>query len=115
MNPKPRRDRKEYHRQRHQKMKKEVIDAYGGVCACCQESELVFLTIDHIENDGNVHRHEVLKGRNTAGAKTYRWLKANGFPDGFQVLCMNCNFGKHVNGGVCPHKRPLGPRNGLPG
>jgi hypothetical protein len=20
------------------------------------------------------------------------------------VLCMNCNFGKSVNGGICPHK-----------
>jgi hypothetical protein len=28
----------------------------------------------------------------------------NGFPPGYQVLCMNCNHGKRMNNGVCPHK-----------
>jgi hypothetical protein len=27
-----------------------------------------------------------------------------GFPDGYQVLCMNCNWGKRMNKGICPHK-----------
>jgi hypothetical protein len=27
-----------------------------------------------------------------------------GFPDGFQTLCFNCNVGKYKNGGVCPHQ-----------
>ncbi len=25
-------------------------------------------------------------------------------PEGFQVLCWNCNLGKYYNGGVCPHR-----------
>jgi hypothetical protein len=27
----------------------------------------------------------------------------NGFPAGFQVLCFNCNQGRRLNHGVCPH------------
>lgn len=33
----------------------------------------------------------------------YRWLMKNKYPSGFQVLCWNCNMGKQINGGVCPH------------
>ena len=32
-------------------------------------------------------------------------LRVQGFPDGFQVLCMNCQVGRRDNGGVCPHKQ----------
>jgi ABC-type uncharacterized transport system substrate-binding protein len=35
----------------------------------------------------------------------YKWLARNGYPSGFQILCMNCNHGKSRNGGVCPHQR----------
>jgi hypothetical protein len=71
-------------------------------------SDLVFLTIDHINNDGNIHR-SIINGKRTkdgnsygAGAQTYRWLIDNDYPGGFQVLCFNCNWAKS-NGG-CPHK-----------
>lgn len=83
------------------RLKGAAFEAYGGpVCACCGESHIGFLTIDHIDNDGAEHR------RQTGGKarKLYRWLKANDYPGGFQVLCYNCNCGKSNNGGVCPHK-----------
>lgn len=32
----------------------------------------------------------------------YRWLKQQGFPTGFRVLCMNCNFSYGLHG-YCPH------------
>lgn len=82
-----------------------AMDAYGGkFCACCGEQQLLFLTIDHKLNDGNQHRREI-SGKNVGGGGTvfYRWLRNKGYPDGFQVLCMNCNFGKRMNHGVCPH------------
>lgn len=60
-------------------------------CKNCNQSELSLLTIDHIDGDGNKHRKEV--GIKT-GYSTYRWLKRNNFPDGFQVLCWNCQFRK---------------------
>lgn len=33
----------------------------------------------------------------------YKWLVANDFPPGFQVLCANCNMAKDRPGG-CPHQ-----------
>jgi hypothetical protein len=30
-------------------------------------------------------------------------LRRNNYPEGFQILCMNCQFGKRMNNGVCPH------------
>jgi hypothetical protein len=80
------------------KNKKKVFDHYGRVCVCCGEDEPLFLTIDHINNDGYAHRKEV-----GGGSGFYRWLVLNGFPAGFQTLCWNCNCGRRLNGGVCPH------------
>lgn len=77
-----------------------VLAAYGNKCACCGESEPAFLAIDHVNNDGAAHRKSVGNGD-----AFYRWLEKLEFPSGFQCLCANCNWGKHVNGGVCPHKQ----------
>lgn len=82
-------------------MKDQTFSAYGGyVCACCGELEKAFLQLDHIANDGGSHRR-MLKA--TGGIKLHRWLRDNGYPPIMQVLCANCNFGKRMNGGVCPH------------
>jgi hypothetical protein len=87
-----------------EKVKGEVYAAYGGyVCACCGEDEPRFLTIDHIQNDGNKMRGTV-HPRHTWSF--YLWIRRNNFPTGLQVLCWNCQQGKHFNGGVCPHKCP---------
>jgi hypothetical protein len=84
-------------------LKLQVFEAYGGFkCACCGETEPLFLSIDHIDNNGSEMRRNGIHGR--SGTQFYQWLRKNGFPDGFQVLCMNCNVGKHRNGGVCPHQ-----------
>lgn len=81
--------------------KEEVFEAYGGaICACCGESMFDFLTIDHIDNDGAAHRREI----GASGTTTYLWLIKNRFPKGFQVLCANCQLGKAINGGICPHQ-----------
>ncbi len=34
----------------------------------------------------------------------YRWIIKNNFPEEFQILCFNCNSGRHINGGICPHE-----------
>lgn len=88
----------ERNRLRRKTLRSEVIAAYGGKCVCpnCPETNEKFLTIDHINNDGAAHKRQI--GR----AGLYRWLKQNGFPEGFQVLCWNCNCGRAVYG-VCPH------------
>ncbi len=85
----------------NKKLKDAVYDAYGYQCACCGEAEEMFLTIDHINNDGAEHRRST--GIKTGGTRFYRWLIKNNFPEGFQVLCWNCQWGKVKNNGVCPH------------
>jgi hypothetical protein len=79
-----------------QALRLEVLNFYGGKCACCGEAEICFLAIDHINGGGNKHRKEI------GGSKIYFWLKANNFPSGFQVLCHNCNLAKGFYG-ICPH------------
>ena len=82
------------------RLQEATFNAYGGYkCNCCGETEPLFLTIDHVNNDGNKHR----KKFQSTGDGLYKWLKQNGYPEGFQVLCMNCNHGKRRNGGICPH------------
>lgn len=82
-------------------LRHEAIMAYGGyVCACCGETEPKFLTLDHVFNNGSEHR-KTIKNR---GAGIFKWLKDHGYPAGFQILCMNCNHGKALNNGICPHK-----------
>ena len=90
-----------YHRERRHKIKIEVMNHYGSSrCACCGETEFLFLQIDHVNGNGNEHRRET--GRD-GGQGFYEWLKSHKFPEGYQVLCANCNIGKHMNNGVCPH------------
>lgn len=92
-------------REWRQKLKREVFEAYGGaICICCGEREFSFLSVDHIENNGADHRRELNPKYGTGGARFYGWLKRSRFPKGFQVLCMNCQWGKKLNAGICPHK-----------
>jgi hypothetical protein len=88
-----------------EKIFREAIGHYSNgmfVCACCGETERDFLTIDYINGNGNKERLAVL-GQLGAGWRFYKWLIKQGFPEGYAVLCMNCNMskGKH---GVCVHK-----------
>jgi len=97
---KHRKELQEKARQKRLKIRLEVIKYYGGKCICCGEDCMEFLTIDHIKGEGRKHRRS-LGGAN----RFYNWLRKNNFPKGFQVLCMNCNWGKRMNNGVCPHVR----------
>jgi hypothetical protein len=79
-------------------IKREAFNAYGGeFCACCGEREFSFLGLDHEKGGGNRDP----RGR---ALSLYRKLKKEGWPPGFQVLCANCNWGKWVCGGICPHQ-----------
>jgi hypothetical protein len=82
-----------------------VLQHYGGKqpsCKCCGFSDFRVLTIDHIEGGGRAHR--LITGK---GMGLYLWLRKNGYPEGFRVLCHNCNHVRgHVRGyvGPCPHE-----------
>jgi hypothetical protein len=81
------------------KYKTLIYDHYGRECACCGEIEMLFLSIDHINGDGAIHRKEIGKSPDAL----YRWIVKNNFPDTFEILCRNCNWGRHANHGTCPH------------
>ena len=76
------------------KLKQVVLDTYGHVCAHCGENRKKLLTIDHIQNDGSIHRK--LVGRSSESIcksviKNYR-------PDKYQILCISCNWYKGMFG-----------------
>jgi hypothetical protein len=73
------------------KQKHDIISHYSKKtmkCARCGFSDMRALSIDHINGGGRKHTEEIKK----QGTIFYRWLIKNGFPEGFQVLCMNCNY-----------------------
>jgi hypothetical protein len=89
----------EQKRQVAMRLKREVFAHYGTSCYCCGESNLAFLNLDHINNDGGEFRRE--RG---GGASTYRWAKQMDFPEGLQTACFNCNMARANNNGICPHE-----------
>lgn len=78
----------------------QVLAAYGSRCRCCGETIKRFLTLDHVNNDGAVHRKEL----QAETISIYAWAVANDYPDVIQILCYNCNLGRALNGGICPHQ-----------
>src|ERR1700693_3275068 len=74
----------------------------GGLphCQCpgCNVKIVEFLNIDHIHGDGEKHRRELgvrrKNGQRIGGRAIIYWLRENNYPEGFQVLCANCNRGK---------------------
>lgn len=90
----------ELNRRYAMKIRTQVLEHYGNRCACCGETENHFLSIDHINGGGTEHR-KTIGSRNI-----YRWLWKNNYPDGFQLLCYNCNLAKGFYG-ICPHQEKL--------
>lgn len=74
-------------------LKEVAINMYSNgdaSCKWCGMADMDVLCLDHIADGGGKHRK-------TMRSTTYAWLKRNDYPVGlFQVLCMNCNWKKHV-------------------
>lgn len=81
----------------YHKTRIEVLKYYSPELSCvrCGFSDLAALSIDHINGNGNKHREEI------HNANIYRWLKNNDYPEGFQILCMNCQFIKRHENKEC--------------
>lgn len=89
-------------KQKLKEIKNLIFDAYGSICACCGEDEKGFLSIDHVNNDGAEFRKKK-PGFKKINYNYYKWIVDNNFPKDLQLLCFNCNLGKALNGGICPH------------
>jgi hypothetical protein len=80
--------------------RRECLEHYSNgtpKCACCGETHIEFLGIDHINGGGAKARKEL--GHGNIGAS----LKAQGYPLGYRVLCHNCNMSIGFYG-YCPHQ-----------
>ncbi len=101
-----------YSKLRNTRRRLRILQHYSNstvpFCNCCGEKEIRFLSVDHMNGGGTKHREVLSKGLNkpAGGAVMYNWIIRNNFPDGFQILCHNCNQAKGFYG-ICPHKESL--------
>ena len=90
---------REQERKRRAQLKLLVLGHYspGGIPHCswpgCIMSDVDCLTLDHINNDGAEFRRRV---GFLGGVTLYKWLRARGFPDGYQTLCGGHQFKKEI-------------------
>jgi len=78
-------------RQSHLRQRIVALHVYShGTMACslCRTDVFEHLTIDHLGGGGTRHRQS--EGRANCGIGSL--LHSQGFPDGYRVLCQNCNF-----------------------
>lgn len=97
----------ESQKKRRLKLKEQVFNHYGKLCVCCGETRMLFLTVDHVNNDGAAHRNALMNGRGRTGgasARLFLDIIRKGFPDSFRILCYNCNCGRARNKGICAHE-----------
>lgn len=86
----------EWARRQRDKLK----DLLGGKCACCGESEYMFLQVDHVNNDGAAHRKRI--GRSSLSVNDLKkYIEEGGL---LQLLCGNCHNAKSYFG-TCPHMK----------
>lgn len=78
---------------------KKVSDSDVPVCACCGYDDLRFLSLDHIYT----RKHVSEKEKRLGGRMLWKYVKENGFPSMYQVMCYNCNIAKGTSQ-YCPHQ-----------
>lgn len=80
----------EYSRTYKDKIKRELVEAYGGKCKDCGHTDIRVLVIDHVNDDGAEERRSY---KTRLGNYFYSILKKRGYPqDRYQLLCQNCNI-----------------------
>jgi len=75
------------------KAKIDVLTHYGNgelACVKCGFDDIRALSIDHINGGGKKHRREIRENN------MYVWLCDHNYPEGFQTLCMNCQWIKRA-------------------
>ena len=101
--PALRRQKRNYQNRTNKLRKLTVLTHYARgkpECECCHESHIEFLCLDHINGGGGKQRKELAKSQRNI----YWWVTVNSYPDGFRVLCHNCNMSLGFFG-YCPHQK----------
>mgnify|MGYP006180602373 CR=1 FL=1 len=78
-------------------------------CNCCGENSYhEFLSLDHIigkkQMDSIPELVKIGYSSERTSKNLTKWIIHNNFPEGFQVLCHNCNLAKGFYG-KCPHEK----------
>ena len=99
----------EYLREYRRNNRNQIFDMMGNKCVCCGENDPIYFHIDHVKNDGHIDRPILEKKdkitSNFRKGKTYVkpfYLTIKQYlatPKRYQILCANCNWAKHKNGG----------------
>lgn len=82
--------RRKHSKAAYDTIKLAVFAAYGCECVYCGERDFDQLSIDHMDGNGKAWREET--GRE--GPMFWYWLRDQGYPSGFQTLCIRCNLAK---------------------
>jgi hypothetical protein len=95
-----------------QEYSKRLSNSDIPCCNCCGlNSHVDFLALDHVfgrvEMDSIPELVAIGYSSKLESSKLRDWIMQNNFPDGFQILCHNCNFAKGFprNNGKCVHKK----------
>ena len=91
-----------------QKYSKRLSNSNIPCCNCCGENfHIHFLAIDHIagkkEMDSEPELVKLGYSSKFISGALVNWLLKNNCPEGFQILCHNCNQAKGWHG-KCPHE-----------
>jgi len=99
-NPKYKQYCKKHNKDIIRSLRFKVFSHYGLACKCCGDAHLDLLTLDHINDDGNIQREQ---SGTAGGYRFYKWVIANNYPTDLQTLCFSCNQGKKMSKtGQCP-------------
>lgn len=82
-------------RERRKKNKIAVVELYGDKCQECGESDIRCLTVDHINNDGNIDCAG--KSKRITSNDFYAKLVKCPKRDDLKLLCANCHYKKDLS------------------
>jgi len=79
------------------RLKLNILSYYSNpsglpICNNCGEQDIDVLCVDHVNGGG--HQEHLRLKRN--GSSFYGWLVKSGYPNGYQILCYNCNKKKEI-------------------
>jgi len=83
---------RERERQQNQTWRVRALMFHGGLCTECGVNDMRVLTLDHVNGDGYSKRAEGLRSIRA-------FMDAVKNPEGYQVLCHNCNWVKRLANG----------------